>query len=99
MDLTNSTMIHNLVEDDIAQAPINPENLSEDERKLLESQPFSSERALLLQKNLFLHQENLIEKLKEMEKDMESKKQDYWKMEGAKSILGMFIENECQDPQ
>jgi len=98
MDLSK-TVITNSIPDDVPMAPIHSDNLPEEDKLLLESEPFSEERAKLLKANVLFHQEKLIEELKEMEQNMETKKQDFWKMEGAKSILDMYIEEECQNQE
>jgi len=55
-----------------------------------ETKPFSKERAQLLKDNIDYHQKALVDEIVEMEKSINEKKQDFWKMEGAKEVLEMY---------
>ena len=69
MDLSNSELI-----DAGLETPVNKENLTEDEKLLMEkdekinaSEPWSAERSVLLQEAVQFHQDKLIEEIKELE--------------------------------
>lgn len=94
MDLSNSKLI-----DTGLETPVNEENLTEEEKLLIEkdkqlkeSKPWSNERSTLLQDAVKFHQDRLIEEIKELENQINSKKGDFWKMEGSKEFLKNFIE-------
>lgn len=78
--------------ENLAQAPIHPDNIPEEEKIVNTSEPFSEERAKLLLDNLNLHQEECLKRIKDLDSEIETKRQDYWKMEGVKSILNLFFE-------
>lgn len=94
MDLSQSNLI-----DTGLETPVNEDNLTEEEKLLIqkdkelkESKPWSVKRCSLLQDAVKFHQDRLIEEIKELENEINSKKGDFWKMEGSKEFLKNFIE-------
>lgn len=66
--------------------------LMEKDQKIKDSEPYSAERAELLIETVNYHQENLINKIKEIEIELNSRKAEFLKMEGSKELLRTFIE-------
>ncbi len=66
--------------------------LMEKDQKIKDSEPYSAERAELLIETVNYHQENLINKIKELEIELNSRKAEFLKMEGSKELLRTFIE-------
>tara|TARA_B100000003_G_C10910814_1_gene363135 strand:+ start:320 stop:586 length:267 start_codon:yes stop_codon:yes gene_type:complete len=66
--------------------------LMEKDQKIKDSEPYSAERAELLIETVNYHQENLINKIKEIEIELNSRKAEFIKMEGSKELLRTFIE-------
>ena len=66
--------------------------LMEKDQKIKDSEPYSAERAELLIETVNYHQENLINKIKELEIEINSRKAEFLKMEGSKELLRTFIE-------
>ena len=66
--------------------------LMEKDQKIKDSEPYSAERAELLIETVNYHQENLINKIKELEVELNSRKAEFLKMEGSKELLRTFIE-------
>ena len=66
--------------------------LMEKDQKIKDSEPYSAERAELLIETVNYHQENLINKIKEIELELNSRKAEFLKMEGSKELLRTFIE-------
>ena len=66
--------------------------LMEKDQKIKDSEPYSAERAELLIETVNYHQENLINKIKEIENELNSRKAEFLKMEGSKELLRTFIE-------
>lgn len=94
MDLSNSELI-----DAGLETPVNKENLTEDEKLLMEkdekinaSEPWSAERSVLLQEAVQFHQDKLIEEIKELENEINNKKATFWKMEGSKDFLKTVVD-------
>ncbi len=66
--------------------------LMEKDQKIKDSEPYSAERAELLIETVNYHQENLINKIKELEIELNSRKAEFLKMEGSKELLRTFIQ-------
>jgi len=66
--------------------------LMEKDQKIKDSEPYSAERAELLIETVNYHQENLINKIKEIEIELNSRKAEFLKMEGSKELLRTFIQ-------
>ena len=66
--------------------------LMEKDQKIKDSEPYSAERAELLIETVNYHQENLINKIKEIEVELNTRKAEFIKMEGSKELLRTFIE-------
>ena len=66
--------------------------LMEKDQKIKDSEPYSAERAELLIETVNYHQENLINKIKEIELELNTRKAEFIKMEGSKELLRTFIQ-------
>lgn len=66
--------------------------LMEKDQKIKDSEPYSAERAELLIETVNYHQENLINKIKELEVELNTRKAEFLKMEGSKELLRTFIQ-------
>jgi hypothetical protein len=65
--------------------------LMEKDQRIKDSEPYSAERAELLIETVNYHQENLINKIKEIELELNTRKSEFIKMEGSKELLRTFI--------